>query len=429
MKKKLLTNLHILTFNDAYDEIQNGFILIEDNLIKEIGPADCIKTSSDVDVIDCSGKVALPGLINSHTHLPMSFFKSLGHSKPEIIYSVMFPAERKLKAKDIDILTTAGAVECLRSGTTTVVEHYYFADEIAQTLKRIGLRGFIGHTTMDLMGPHLGEKEFNASQSFVEKWQSDGLITPTLAPHATDTVSQKKLLELLNIAETKNLLIHLHVAQTKREVDTIRKTYNKTPVEFLDSLGFLSPKVLAAHLIHVTDNDIAILAKKKVNYLCSVVSQLFFEKLAPIEKLWKSGVNFCIATDCVASNDTMNILNEAKMFNLALIEKTKSPLIIDARSVLAMATKNAAKALGLGDKLGTLGAGKLADILILDLNKPRTTPLHDIYNTILYAFSERDIDSVIVNGKVIIQNGKMKDICEKEISEKLIQCTKDIFNR
>ena len=293
MSKKLLTHLHVLTFNENFTEIDDGAILIDGSTIAETGPTDVLRKHTDTAIIDCTGKVAMPGLINAHTHIPMSFLKGLGHSDPEVIYSLMFPAERNLVPSDLEILTKAGAAEALRSGCTTVVEHYYFAEEIARSMKSMGIRGFVGHTTMDRMGPHIGEKEYRASYNFVEKWHGDPLITPVLAPHATDTVSEEKLRELLRKAETEDLLLHLHVAQTQKEVSLIKKEFNKTPVEFLESLGFLSDRVLAAHLIYVTDSDIAVLKKRRVNFLCCVVSQLFFEKLAPIDRLIKAGINFC----------------------------------------------------------------------------------------------------------------------------------------
>jgi len=429
MKKTLFTGLHILTLNSNFDEIEDGAILIDENKIADIGRTEALKKHRNADIVDCTGKVAMPGLINSHTHLPMSFLKGLGHTEPEVIYSVMFPAEKNLISEDFDIITTAGACEALRYGCTSVVEHYYFADEVACAVKKIGLRGFIGHATMDRLGPHTGEKEYRESRKFIKKWRSDDLITPLLAPHAPDTVSMEKLLELRDLAEKEDLLLHLHIAQTDKEVNYIKQKYNKTPVEFLESINFLSERVLAAHLVHITESDIEILAKRRVNYLCSVVSQLFFEKLAPLAQLWKSGINFCLATDCVASNDTHNLFQEGRIFNLMFIDRMKNPLAIDAKGVLALATLNAAKALKMESSLGSLEIGKLADILILDLNTPTALPAHNIYNSILYAFSERCVDRVIVNGEMIIDKGEFLKIDEKELSRRIIEKSFNILKR
>ena len=429
MTKILLKHLHILTFNKTFKEIKDGYILIEDNLIKEVGKFSELKKTERTRSIDCSGKVAMPGLINSHTHVPMSFFKGLGHSTSDIIHSKMFPAETNLKATDMKVLTTAGAMECLRGGCTSIVEHYYFAEEIAKTLKDIGLRGFVGPCTLDLTGPDTSDKSFQLAYDFIDKWKSDNFITPILAPHATDTLSEERFLEFVKHAEKNDLLIHLHLAQTEREFSYITNKFNKTPVEYLNDLGVLSERVLAAHLIHLTDNDINILAKQKVNYLCSVVSQLFFEKLAPIEKLWNSGINFCLATDCVMCNDGMDLFNEAKAFNLFLIDKLKDPLALRAKNVFELATKNTAKALKVSNKLGSIENNKLADIIVLDIDKPRMRPTHDIYNNLLYSHSERDIDMVVVDGRIIIEKGDFVNVDEKEISHKLTSLANDIFKR
>ncbi len=428
----LLKNPVIITMDGGRSILRGRSILIDGDKIARIAEESVIRKSFGLrrcKVIDCRGRVVIPGLINSHTHVAMSFFKGLGHADWQHIYELMFPIERQLTGKDVYQLARLGILEMIKGGTTCFADHYYFIRDIAAAAEEFGMRAVLGHTLMDIKGPHRGPKEFAQAMSFAEDYAGNGLITPCLAPHATETVSPRYLKKIIETAQKKNALIHMHVAQTESEYNYIRKTYGCTPVKYLLDSGAFQGKFLGAHCIYLTRADVRILAKNNVSVAFTPSSEIVFEKLPPIKDMQECGVNIALGTDCVGTADLMSPLHEMKKAFYAIVQEYGPRYPVQPMQMLEMFTINAAKALGLDDRIGSIEENKLADLVILNTSDPAFTPIHDIAaNTVLCAHDGM-IEHVIINGKIMLADHKLAAVDEDEVMRSAVNCSNSLINK
>lgn len=401
MPKTLLTNsLAILPMTPEDKILFNHEILLDDGKIEAIQPAGTAKPEN-ATIINTKQGIILPGLVNSHAHLPMSFFRGICHAKPEILYEVVYPIEKHLTSKEIYPLTMLGILETTRAGVTCTGDHYFFEDEVAKAVADAGVRGVLGETISTYGGSLSSKDSLQRGIDFSLEWKrKNRLIKTILSPHASDTVDPEWFKKIVQTSEKEHLGIHLHLAQSRREVSFIESKYGKTPVQHIADLGVLGPRTLAAHCIHVNTNDTEILAKYKTNIAHCPASQLLFEQLAPLPDFIKSGISVAIATDASCSNDDMDLLKELRITALAHSARSGSPHMFKAMELLKMATINGAKALGIENEIGTLEPGKRGDILVIRTDSPRMNPLHDIPNTIVFAASTDEVDMVLVDGKI-----------------------------
>jgi 5-methylthioadenosine/S-adenosylhomocysteine deaminase len=359
----------------------------------------------------------MPGLVNAHTHVALNSCRGLTYNSGHSLYDIMWPLEKYLTADDVKALAAVGILESLKAGTTTIADHYFFMEEIAGVVAETGIRGVLGHTIMAQDGPFCGAAEYEAGVAFARKWKGrHPRIHPVLAPHAPDTVTTEWLVELARIAEAEDFKLHLHVAQTQREIDLIgKRSGGKGSIAFLKEIGFLGPRVLAAHCIWISDEELQILAESGATAAyCPTVHSLHGNGLRAVELL-EAGGKVALGSDCAAGNDDMDMFEEMRMAAASQSLLLRRDRAMKPDLLLAMATRGNAEALGVGALTGSLEPGKQADLLILRADAPRMTPLlNPVANTVMCG-SESVIERVIVAGETVVQDGKVLTVDEAEV--------------
>ncbi|MBI5188840.1 MAG: amidohydrolase, partial [Nitrospirae bacterium] len=306
---------------------------------------------------------------------------------------------------------------------------YFYEDAAGEATKRIGMRAVLGVGILDFPTKSAStvDEYFANAESFIRDWKKDELITPCIAPHALYTCGPETLKRARQVADKYDIPIHIHLSETRWEVNEIKNRYGMTPVEYLDSIGFLDERVLAAHCVWLNDREIELLSQRKVGVSHCIESNLKLASgIAPVAKMLNTGVKVTFGTDSAASNNDLNILSE--MSTAAKLHKaiSEDPTALNAKTVLLMATRWGAEVLGLGWITGSLEKGKAADLVMADLNKPHLIPLYDIYSHIVYAMRPSDVQMVMVNGKIVVNNGSLHNRNEEEILAKAREWQKKI---
>jgi 5-methylthioadenosine/S-adenosylhomocysteine deaminase len=383
-------------------------ILIQENRIVRIGRD--IKKGTEDEIIDGRGKLAIPGLVNAHTHLAMTLFRGYADDMALMpwLQEKIWPLEARLTAEDIHWGVKLGCLEMIRFGITCYNDMYYFMDETALATKQMGLRAFLSGVIFDSRPEFKGEAEI-----FIRRWKGDELIHPAMGPHAIYTCSEETLSWARETAEKNDVMIHIHVSETRGEVEDSLKKHGKTPVEYLESLGLLSSRLLAAHCVWLSEKDIGLLSRQRVNVVhCPVSNLKLAAGIAPVDRLLAAGVNVCLGTDGASSNNNLDLFEEMKM--AAIIQKNacSRPEALSAKEIWDIATANAYQATGLA--LG-LAEGSLADLSLIDLRKPWLMPQSNILSLLVYSMAD-GVDTTIVNGKILMREGVIPG--EAEILDK-----------
>lgn len=416
---------YVLPMDEGLTVIKDGAIAVSGTNILEVGTSKEIsKKYASEAIIMGEGKAVFPGLINTHTHAAMVYFRGIADDLPlkEWLENHIWPAENRwLGPEFISDAIELACLEMLKGGVTTYNDMYFYEDAAGKVAKKIGMRAVLGVGILDFpsKSANTTDEYFANAESFIKDWKGDELITPCIAPHALYTCGPESLKRARRIADKYDIPIHIHLSETKWEVNEIKNRYKMTPVKYLDSLGFLDEKVLAAHCIWVEDDEIDLLAKRKVGVSHCMESNLKLASgFAPVVTMLMAGIKVTFGTDGAASNNDLNILSE--MSTTAKVHKALSnnPTVLDAKTVLLMATKWSAEVLGLGDKIGSIEKGKIADIVTINLKKPHLTPMYDVYSHIVYAAMASDVDTVMVNGKVVVNNSKLCNGDEEKILAK-----------
>lgn len=408
--------------------ISDGAVAVMGSRIAAVGSyPDVSAKYSSANVIEGRGKVVLPGLINTHTHAAMVFMRGLADDLPlkEWLEEHIWPVENRwLGPEFINDAVELAVAEMLKAGITTFNDMYFFEDVAAEAARRLGARAMLGAGIIDFPTKTTTGADdcLEKAKVFIEKWDRDELIYPAVAPHSAYACSPDTLKKSKALAEKYRVHMHTHVAETGWEVEEVRRKHGKSPVLYLEEQGFLSDNVLAAHCVWVTDEEIEILAKRKVGVAHCVESNLKLASgIAPVPKMIKSGVRLGLGTDGAASNNDLNILGE--MSTAAKLHKavTGDPTALSAGEAILMATRWGAEALGMGNLIGSIESGKAADIITIDLRKPHLSPQYNVLSHLAYAARASDVDSVIVNGKLLVSGGKLKSADEDEIVEKALR--------
>jgi 5-methylthioadenosine/S-adenosylhomocysteine deaminase len=416
----------LLTMEDNLDVIHGGAVAVKGSEIAEAGTfSDISRKYISDNTIDGKDRVIFPGLINTHTHAAMVYFRGLADDLPlqDWLEKYIWPAEGKWMSKEFvgDAIELA-CLEMLKAGVTTYTDMYFFQDTAGEKLLKIGMRGVLGAGVIDF--PFTGyaksvDDYFVNAENLIQKWKGNELVFPCIAPHATYTCGPENYKKANEFSKRYNIPIHTHLAETQFEVSECRKRYGKTPVEYLESIGLLSERLSAAHCVWLTEKEIELLARHNVGVSHCIESNLKLASgIAPIAKMLKAGITISLGTDGAASNNDLSILGE--MSTAAKVHKAISgdPTVVDSKTALLMATKNGAKVLCLEDKIGSIKKGKKADLVVANLNKPHLTPLYDIYSHITYCMKTSDIETVMVNGRLIIKDGKLTTIDEDTVLAK-----------
>lgn len=418
MAKILIKNGILLpmakSLQDGGDLYFPGSLCIENNVIRALGdvPQDF---AADV-VIDAAGKVVMPGFVNCHTHAAMTLLRSYADDLPLMhwLEKKIWPLEAKLEAEDIYWGTLLACREMIGCGTTTFADMYFFMEEAARAVADSGIRASLSRGLIGVAPK--GESALEESKAFIQQWhgKANGRITTMLGPHAPYTCPPDYLEKVMQLAEDLEVGIHIHVAETRQEVEDINRQYGKSPVELLDEVGLFQFPVLAAHCVHVSEADMEILREKNVKVAHNPESNMKLASgIAPVPRMLAEGITVGLGTDGAASNNNLDLLEE--MRSTALLHKVsqEDPTVISAYQALEMATKYGGQALGL--PVGVLAPGKQADVILIDLRKPHLQPLHDIPAHIVYAAQASDVDTVIVNGEVVMENRQVKTVDEEQL--------------
>lgn len=418
----------VLQMDKDLNVIRNGAIAVKDNKIISVGTAEEISKNFPSDkIIGGQGKAAFPGLVNTHTHAAMVYFRGLADDLPLKVWleEHIWPAEEKwLSAEFVGDAVELACLEMLKAGITTFADMYFFSDNGARAAKKTGMRAVMGAGIVDFptaTGKNADDYLAHAER-FILAWKGDELITPSVADHSAYACSPDTLRKSKELAEKYSVLLQIHLSETEWEVSEIIRRYGKRPVAHLDSLGLLSENLIAAHCIWLEPQEIDLMATKKAWVSHCIESNLKLASgIAPVSRMLKAGIKVTFGTDGAASNNDLDILSE--MSTAAKVHKAVSgdPTVLNAKQALLMATRWGAEALGLGNITGSIEEGKSADIVIADLKKPHLTPLYDIYSHIVYSMRASDIETVLVNGKVVVDSGRLTTADESEIIRKAVE--------
>lgn len=418
----ILSSDYILTMDEKLTVIRDGSVVVKGSEIIDVGLFQEIsKKYNAKKQIRKEGSVLLPGLINTHTHAAMVYFRGIADDLPLKIWleNHIWPAENNwLSPEFVSDAIELACLEMLKGGITTYNDMYFYEDAAGEVTKKMGMRAVLGVGILDFptVSAKTPEEYLKNAERFITDWKGDELITPCVAPHAIYSCGPETLKKSKKLAEKFNVPMHIHLSETQWEVSEVKIRYNRKPVEHLDELGLLDNTLLAAHCIWLDDEEIETLAKRNVGVSHCMESNLKLASgFAPVVTMLMAGIKVTFGTDGAASNNDLNILSE--MSTTAKVHKALSnnPTVLDAKTSLLMATKWGAGVLGLGDRVGSIEKGKKADLVIMDLNKPHLKPLYDVYSHIVYAAMASDVDTVMINGKIIIEKGNILNADESEI--------------
>jgi len=401
----------VLTVNGEFDVFRDGLVCIADGTLKRVEHrANNEPLPAARQVIDAAGGIIMPGLVNTHTHVPMSLFRGLADDLPlaDWLNDHIFKAEKQwLNPENVYAGTLLSCGEMLLSGTTTFCDGYFFEDAVAAAVLESGMRAVLAQGIIDFPAPGVPDPKENVTKAaqFIETWQGkSSLMTPGLFCHSPYTCSEETLRKAREAANEKDALFQIHVAETKSELLEIEERHGATPVQYLDRIGILNKKTLVIHAIWVDEADIACMAENGVGISVATESQMKLASgVAPIPEFIKKGISVGIGTDGCASNNNLDMLQE--MDTTAKLHKVKKldPTVMDARQVLTLATRNGAEAIGLGEEIGSLKVGKKADLIVVDIHKPHLTPLYDPVSHLVYAASGSDVRDVIIDGRLTVK--------------------------
>ena len=415
----IIKNGTILTLDSKNSIFESGFLCIRGDSISKIGTGTPASVTAE-KIIDARGGLILPGLVNCHTHAAMSLFRGLADDLPlmEWLNNYIFPAERNMDAEFVYTGTLLALAEMILSGTTTFCDMYLFEDQVARAARKAGVRCLVGEVLYDFPSPNYGpvEKGLEYTESLIQKWQMDPLISIAVEPHSLFTCSPELLTASNELALKYKVPVIIHVAETLTEVSKIKEKYGKTPVKYLDSLGLLGPHLIADHCVHIEDADIKTLAVHRVKVVHNPESNMKLASgIAPIPQMLSQGVTVGLGTDGCASNNNLDLLSE--MDTAAKLHKVKTldPTVMDALSVLKMATIHGARVLGLEDVTGSLEVGKKADVIVIDTHKPHLTPMYNAVSHLVYAARGNDVIHSIINGQPVMEDRKLLTLDIAEI--------------
>jgi 5-methylthioadenosine/S-adenosylhomocysteine deaminase len=402
----------VITQDKARKVLEKIDVLVEGNIISKIGK----KLAGD-EVIDCSRSLVMPGLINTHTHISMTKLRGVADDCVlEEFLEKTYEIDSKLKEKDVYEGALLGCLESIKYGTTCFNDLYYFEDEIAKAAVELGLRANLAWACLDKEMTTQKGDPVNNCEAFVKRWQGKNeLVTPEVGIQGVYVTNSETYARAKGLSEKYDVNVHTHLSETRKEVYDCVKQTGKRPVELLDGIGLLSKRVTAAHCVWLTKPEMNILAKCSVNVSHNPTSNLKLSSggLAPVPELLERGVNVSLGTDSCASNNNLDLCKEMKLAAMLHANAKWDSRLIPAQTALDMATINGAKALGIN--AGSIEEGKLADILIVNLDKPNLAPINNLISNIVYSMNGNDVDSVIINGKVIMHERKVKN------EEKIIQ--------
>lgn len=421
----LIKNAWIITCNEKFEVLKNAFLLIEDGKIKSVSDKE---PEGDFDVIDAKGGIVMPGLVNAHTHSPMTFLRGYADGYPLEVWlnDHIFPKEALLTEEDVYYFSALGIMEMIKSGTTLFSDMYDFCGAIADAVDQSGIKALLsrGTTYFDPSVPF--EKHKGTIESIELLNRKNDRISVGFAPHAVYTTTPEFIEYFSKLARDNNAVLHVHLSETVTENENCIKKYGKTPTRLIFEAGAFNGKVLAAHCVHLTDEDMEILIKNNASIAYNPTSNLKLGSgCTDIFGLKKLGADICIGTDGASSNNSVNMLKELNLAALVTCGVKMDPLAVNAEDVIKWATN--ASALGFNDT-GKIEVGKKADFIILDLAQPNMMPCHNPVSNVVYSANAENVKYVFVDGKMLYQNGEFLTVDKEKIYFGFNKALNRIFN-
>ncbi len=418
----LLLNGLVLTLDDRDQRFDPGGVAVRKGEIVAVGPSEVLQRTFQASrTLDVAGCVVLPGLINAHTHAAMTIFRGLADDLPlmEWLHENIFPAERKLTEEWVYWGTLLACAEMILSGTTTFCDMYLFEHKVAEAARDAGMRALVGEVLYDFPSPNYGPLESGLAytESLIRQWQGDPLVRIAVEPHALYTCSPPMLQRCRELAERCGVPLIIHVSENDAEVEEILRRYGQRPVAHLEHLGMLGPRLIADHCVALDAQDMELLAQRRVQVVHNPESNMKLASgVAPVARLLEMGVNVALGTDGCASNNDLDLFGEmdtcAKLHKVATLD----PTVLPAGTVLRMATRNGAQALGWEGKIGVLAPGCWADIIVMDFAQPHLTPLYEPKSHLVYAARGADVRHSIIHGRLVMEDRRLLTLdCDEVI--------------
>ncbi len=418
----IVTNGTVVTVDPAHRVLSPGAVAIDGSSIAAVGsPAEIGARFTAAETIDAAGMLVMPGLVNTHTHAPMVMYRGLADDLAlmDWLQQYIFPAEAKTVSPEmVRVGTRLAALEMIQSGTTTFADMYYFEEEVGRAAKAAGLRGVLGETIIGfpVADAKTPADSLKRAEAFIKEFQGDELITPVPAAHSMYTLDEPSLVATRQLADRYRVPLLIHLAETEDEVAISREKHKLTPAAYLESIGFLGPNVVAAHCVWLNDDDTAILKGHGVKVSHNPESNMKLASgTAPVTRYLKEGLTVSLGTDGAASNNDLDMFEA--MRQAAFLHKlaTRDPRAIPAATAVDMATIGGATALGLDAKIGSIEAGKRADLIVVSMKGARQTPMYNPVSHLVYVARGDDVQTTIVNGRVLMRDRKMLTLDEAAV--------------
>jgi 5-methylthioadenosine/S-adenosylhomocysteine deaminase len=412
----------VITVDGARRVLSPGSVAINGNSIVAVDtPAAIAARFKAADTIDATGKVVMPGLINTHTHAAMVMYRGLGNDLAlmDWLQKYIFPAEAKTVSPEfVRVGTRLAALEMIQSGTTLFADMYYFEEEVARVTKSAGLRGVLGQTVIEFPVPDAKTPAdaIRRTEAFAKEFDHDELITPSIAPHSVYTLDASTLKAVSALAKKLMIPIQIHLSETSAEIGMSEARHMMRPVAALEQLNFWAPTTLAAHGVWINDEEIALLKRRDVGVSNNPESNMKLASgTAPVLGYRRAGVNVGLGTDGAASNNDLDMFEAMRQTAFQQKLVSMDPTDISAPEALEMATIGGAAALGRRQRLGSLEAGKLADLIVVNVSRARQQPLFDPVAQIVYTTRGDDVETTIVNGRILMRERKMLTMDEAAV--------------
>ncbi len=405
--------------------IRDGYVAVEGGRIVSVGRRSSMPPISAEEVVDGRGRVALPGLVNAHTHVAMTLLRGLAPDRPldEWLREV-WRAEAEMGPDEVLAGARLGIMEMLLSGTTTFSDMYFHEESVAEAALESGIRAVLSYGMIDAPGwerdPDKTDRELREAIRFMEEWHmaAGGRIRAAVGPHAPYTCSEHLLRASADLARSRGLRLHIHLSETRREVEEVVERVGRRPPSYLDSLGFLGPNVMAAHGVWLDREEISLLASRGVSVVhCPASNLKLASGIAPVAEMLREGVNVALGTDGPASNDSLDMFREMRLAALLQRGARLDSRALTSWDALRMATVNGARALGLDGEIGTLETGKRADVILVDLRRPHLSTHSDLASALVFSATGSDVDTVIVDGRVVVRAGRVTTMDESQVVE------------
>jgi 5-methylthioadenosine/S-adenosylhomocysteine deaminase len=430
----LVTGGTVVTMDGSRRILEDGAVAVRGDEIIAVAPrAELEGKYHAAATIDAHGSLVLPGFINGHTHVPMTLFRGL-HDDVTLndwLYKYIFPAEAKnVNEEFVRWGTRLAAAEQIRGGVTTFADMYYFEDAVAEETQAAGMRGVLGETFIDFPAPDnkTAAEALAYTEKFLKKWQGDPLIHAAAAPHSIYTCSKKTLQDSAALARKYHAPILIHTSEMKKEWEDSEKQNGMSPVQYLDKVGVLGPDVVSAHCIFVDEADRKTLAERQVGCIHNPSSNMMIASgVSPVSEMRAAGVAVGLGTDGPAgSNNDLDLMEEMDLAaKLAKITKL-NPLALNAKAVVEMATIDGARALHMEKEIGSLEAGKKADLIVISLDEPNAVPMYDVYAQLAYALKGSNVETVVIGGRVVMRDKKLLTVNEEQTMAKAREYKKTI---